>query len=324
MKKLILSAFALFAAMTMACAQAAKPSIMVYPSDSYCINHGFYTTVQKNGEEVKVPNVQRALVEDSDLRTVVRAIGSYMAQNNFPLTDVETELKNLNDLEMMQELAMGKDGGMVNEETPLEMLLRNAKPDIMLSVDLNIQHRGPKFVVDFALDAIDSYTGKRIDGLQNPEGSEGRNISTLVMEGVNAVQEQFFASLLHYFNDMATNGREIVVSLWRMDSWAEDFETEYEYNGDDYELSDIIRSWFNKNTVSKRYTVRMKTANRMEFTQVRIPLYTTDLDGEQMANDAESFGKKLARSIKKTAGVNVGVVPRGLGSVVLYVGEKVQ
>lgn len=324
MKRIIIALFFTMISIV-AFSQAAKPTIMVYPSDNYCKSKGYVKVVDREGRMMEVPDIQRCLSEDNDMRTAIRAISHFMSENSFPLTDAEQALKEINDSDMIIEAASGKNGGSANEETPMEMLLRNAKPDILLSVEMNVIRRGPRMAVDFSLDAIDSYTNKRIDGLQNPEGSEGTNLAVLVQEGVLVTKDSFLSSLQRYFDDMFENGKEITVILQRMDSWDNDFETEYEYNGDDYELADIIKSWFNKNTVQKRFTLKTKTANKLEYTQVRIPIYTTDLDGEQMANSADDFGKKLARMIRKQAGgVKVGVVPRGLGSVILFVGEKVE
>ncbi len=325
MKKIALSFIAFMLVQAAIFAQAAKPSIMVYPSDNYCIKNGYTTKIMRDGNLILVPDLKRALTEDNDMRTAVRAIGHFMSENAFPITDAEQALNDINDTDMILSAAQGRNGGAAVDETPMEMLLRNAKPDILLSIDMSLLRVGPRMKVDFSLDAFDSYTHKRIDGLQNPEGSEGTNLSILVQEGVLATKDAFLNSLQRYFDDMFANGREISVLLQRMDAWEDDFETEYEYGGDEYELCDIIKTWFNKNTVQKRFTVKTKTANKIEYTQVRIPIYTTDIDGEQMANDAESFGKNLSKMIKKQANIkNIGVVPRGLGSVILFVGEKVE
>lgn len=324
MKRTVIALLALLCFQVAAWSQAAKPTVMVYPSDQYCKEKGYVTKIMRDGMVQEVPDIKRVITDDADMRAAIRAIGSFMSDNGFPLTDLEMELNAANDDDMLFSAAQGKNGGSAMEESPMELILRQAKPDIFLTVEMHSVRVGPRTKINFALDAFDSATHKRIDGVQNAEGSEGSNVASLIIEGVLAVKDKFLGSLQAHFDDMFANGREVTVQLRRMDSWDDDFETEFEYNGDEYELCDIIRTWMNKNTVQKRYTVKTKTANKLEYTQVRIPMYTTDADGDQMAMTAEDFGKQLAKFIRKQTGLKqVGVIPRGLGNVILFVGEKV-
>lgn len=304
--------------------QAAKPKIMVYPSDKYCLDRGYATTIMKDGVPTQVPDIQKAVSLDGDLRTAIRAIGHFMQENNFPIEDLEQKLKSMNDDDIISSAISGKQGGGATEESPLDVLTRTAKPDILISLDISVQRQGPRMTVNFALDAFDAYSNKRIDGLQNPQGSMGTNLDLLIQEGVLATKDAFLSSLQRHFDDMFANGREIVVQIQKMDAWDGDFQDEFEYNGDEYELADIIRSWFNKNTVQKRYTVSFSGSSRLIYDQVRIPIYTTDIDGDQQANDADQFGNQLAKYLKKVTGFNTGRKPIGLGKVIVTVGDKPQ
>ena len=71
-----------------------------------------------------------------------------------------------------------------------------------------------------------------------------------------------------------------------------------------------------------RYSLNDKSANRMRFSQVRIPLYDTVM-GKERAADAQSFGNKLARMLRKEPyNLVVGVTPKGLGEVWITIGDK--
>ena len=54
--------------------QAKKPSIMVVPSDNWCISQGYFTEHEVYGTVRKIPNFRQALQESSDLMLVISKI----------------------------------------------------------------------------------------------------------------------------------------------------------------------------------------------------------------------------------------------------------
>ena len=94
-------------------------------------------------------------------------------------------------------------------------------------------------------------------------------------------------NIKNIFDDMFTNGREIMLTIKIWDSWENDLETEF----DGEELTDIIDDWMAKNTVSGRYNMTDATENVIRFEQVRIPIY----DDRERAIDARGFAKDLRK-----------------------------
>ncbi len=62
-----------------------KPTIMVVPSDAYCISKGYVTTF----EGTSIPDYKKALQTDRDLRLVITKMGGMMSDRGFPLKDLE-------------------------------------------------------------------------------------------------------------------------------------------------------------------------------------------------------------------------------------------
>ena len=76
-------------------AQEKKPTIMVVPSDVWCNQHGYMTTFDNQGSLQKVPDYKTALQSDADLLLVIGAINTLMADRGFPLKNLESTLKSI-------------------------------------------------------------------------------------------------------------------------------------------------------------------------------------------------------------------------------------
>lgn len=319
--------FSLIAALLLACSvagwsQAKKPTIMVVPSDAFCERNGYVQKINTTGATNTAPDYSRAMKENSDIRTLVSAMGDFMAKNDFPIQSLEQELKRIQTEDAEMAMMTGKSGGEI-DETPLERLRRSAKADIILDLDYEIHRNGPRKQVSFNLQAIDAYSSKMISGNTGVSSDANAPMTSLLEECVLSFKDNFLSGLQHYFDDLFANGREVSVTLLRYDNCPIDFEEEFEVNGESYELAEIIEAWMADNTVNGRYTTAAKSANRMRFNQVRIPLYAQNMNGRDVAIDAEAFIKPLVRKLKKKPyNLTVGSSPRGLGEVWVTIGDK--
>ena len=304
MKRFISILIVLSAFSVLAFPQAKKPVIMVVPSDSWCIRNGFVTEFQNLGQTQQIPDYGTAFRQNDEIRTVISAMSEFMAANEFPLQSLEAELNRINNESVEMSLMQGKSGSVI-EESPVEMV-------------------GPRRQIEFNLQAIDAYSSKIISGNTGTSSpvSSATPMTTILEEAVLSFKDNFLAGLQRHFDDLFANGREISVTLLRYDSSPVDFDSEFEFEGDMYELAEHIDLWFSNNTVEGRYSLNDKSANRMRFSQVRIPLYDTVM-GKERAADAQSFGNKLARMLRKEPyNLVVGVTPKGLGEVWITIGDK--
>lgn len=302
---------------TLAFGQIKKPELMVFPSDAWCINNGYYAEVENMGVTEKVPNYKQALQENVELKLAIAKINDLMAERQFPLQSLEQAIKNVELRRTEDDLTTSKSGNMV-AESPLDELSRAAKADIILELTWDVKTLGPKHSVSYILEAKDAYTGKSIGAVSGAgTPSMTADVDALLEEAIVANIDNFNIRLQDYFTEMQTIGREIVLDIKVFDNNAAGIDLESEYGED--ELIDIINRWMFQNTVSGRFSMPYASENMANFTQVRIPVY----DDYGIPVDANAFAKKLARMLKKEPyNIPSKVLVKGLGRAVIILGEK--
>lgn len=301
---------------------ARKPTIMVVPSDAWCIRNGFYSEVDIDGYIEKNMDYVKAFQENSDIRVLVAKMGDIMAKEGFAIKSLEERLKDLASDAGYNSLVTNK-GGETIRETSIDMLNKAAKPDIILDLDFDVQRIGPKKQVSFNLTALDAYSGAIISGNTGVGSDSSAPLTTLLEEAVLSFMDNFITGLQKHFDDMFKYGRIIKVEMKVFDGYMNDFETEYEYNGITAELGDIINVWFELNAVEGRYNEQSRSETQMIFEDVRMPMTAINpLSGRESAMDAGKFINGLTKMLKDDYGIPVKRFIRGQGKVLLVLGEK--
>ncbi len=297
-----------------ALAQAKKPTLMVVPSDLWCNQNGYMMEFDNQGIKVKVPDYKMAFQENADLLNVISKINGLMADRGFPLKNLETVLKSLAQESAEDALLSSKEGAEINE-TPIDMLKKTAKADIIIQLTWQINTVGPKNAITFNMQGLDSYTNKQIATAQGTGApSFSALIPVLLEEAVLAHMDNFTNSLQGHFDDMFENGREITMRIKTWDSWEYDLEDEW----DNEELGFLIEDWMAENCMNGRFSTSDATESFMLFEQVRIPLYNE----RGRAIDARGFGRDLSSWLNEDFDIVNKVLTKGQGEVVLILGAK--
>ena len=113
-----------------------KPTLMILPSDNWCTQRYFTTTYENQGETVRVPNYQQAFQEDLELNPVISKVGELMTGLGYSLKDAEMELKSISTRTAEDNATLSKSSGAQLTESPLDMLKRRAKADIIIKNSL--------------------------------------------------------------------------------------------------------------------------------------------------------------------------------------------
>ena len=303
--------------------QAKKPTIMVVPSDQYCISKGYKMEFESMGAKQTLPDYKAAMQNDAEVRLVITKMGEIMADRGFPLKDLEMELKNLEREAAEAAMLASSSSGSEMAESPIDALKRTAKADIVMDLSFEIKRQGPNKYITFNLRGLDAYTSKQIAGAAGqgaPSSSAGADL--LLEEAVLSHMDGFNAGLQRHFDDMFANGREIKVMVRRWANWFDNLESTYDYDGEDKELLEHIAAWFYDNTVQHRFSLSDATENMMRLEQVRIPMMTTDSRGRERAVDARSFLSGLSKHLRDNFQIDSKIYLRGLGEAWLIVGEK--
>jgi len=295
--------------------QAKKPTLMILPSDNWCTQRYFMTEFDNQGTKQSVPNYKQAFQEDTELGQVISKIGSLMIDKGFPLKDAEQELKAIETRNAEDNMTSSKTSGSSISESPLDILKKRAKADIIIQIWWKVNKVDDQKSVSFILEAFDAYTSKRIASSTGNGTPSNEIIPVQLEKAILANIDPFAAQLQTHFDDMFTNGREIMLTIKIWDSWENDLETEF----DGEELTDIIDDWMAKNTVSGRYNMTDATENVIRFEQVRIPIY----DDRERAIDARGFAKDLRKFLKvEPYLIESKLMTRGLGEAIIVLGEK--
>ncbi len=316
MKRFILLCLALVSGV-MSYAQAKKPTIMVVPSDNWCVQNKFTQTYDNQGKIVTVPDYTAALQNSSDLLLAISKINEMMTERGFPLKNLESCLKTLNNQSAEDEMLESKSGASV-AESPVDKLKKVAKADIWIQLTYTVNQVGPKRSLTFNLQGLDAYTDKQIAGASGTSSpSFTSEIAILIEEAVLMHIDSFNAQLQSHFDDLFTNGREIIVRIKTWDDFEDGLETEY----DGKELGAIIEDWLADHTVQGRFNTSDATENMMLFEQVRIPLETV-IDGKTRQVDARRWVGDLRKYLKTGYGIESKLMMQGLGQAQLVIGGK--
>ncbi|MBE6256451.1 MAG: hypothetical protein E7103_00620 [Prevotella sp.] len=312
MKKLILTCMVLAISM-MAFGQAKKPTIMVVPSKTWCNDYGYMKTLTNNGSVEKVPDYERAFLENGDVKIAITCINDMMAEANFPLKDMEQFLSSLSLTRAENAAATSKSGGEV-AESPMDIINARAKSDIIFDLYWKVNTLGPRRTLTYNLRALDAYSNKQVaaaTGTGDP--SISAELAVLLQEAVQGTMQSFQDKLQKHFEDMAANGREVglVIRTWDNSPW------DLEYEMGDKELNEVIEDWVADNTVNGRFTTLDATETRMEFDQVRIPLY----NAQGRATDTRQWARGLVNFLKGK-GIASKLEMRGLGHATITIGGK--
>ena len=318
MKKVIFTVLALMLQVSIF-AQAKKPTIMVVPSDNWCIKNGYTTTFDEMGTLKTIPDYKMALQNETDLLMTIGKINTMMSDRGFPLVNLETAIKNTEN-ESAEVSMMSSKSGSNLVESPIDILQRNANADIIIQLTYVINQEGPRRSITFMLQGLDAYTKKQIAGAQGTgEPSFATQTPVLLEEAVLAHIDDFNTRLQAHFDDLFANGREVVFQARVFDGSPADLEEVFTYQKESLELGEIIENWISENTVQGRFSTTTYTQNVIRFEQVRIPLY----DDRGRANDTRRWLRDLRNMLNKNPFNLVSkIYTRGLGEVWLIIGEK--
>lgn len=296
--------------------QTQKPTLIILPSDNWCEQRYFMTEFNNQGTKQKLPNYKQAFQEDTEIGQVISKIGALMIKRGFPVKDVEQELKAIEERTGEDNMTASNSSGSSIAESPLDKLKNKSKADIIIQIWWKVNKTDQGKSVSFTLEALDAYTSKRIASSTGTGEVNNKDIVPVLLE--RAILDNinpFTVQLQSHFYDISKNGREILITVKRWNSWVNNLETEI--NGQ--EITDYINKWMKENTVNKKFNMSDASENFIRFDQVRIPLYNANND----PIDARQFAKGLQKYLKAAPfNFEVKLMTRGLGEAILVLGEK--
>lgn len=289
-----------------------KPTLMILPSDHWCEQRFYMTTWDNQGVKVKIPDYQTAFLQDRELTQVISNIGQLLTKQGYSLKDAEQETKAIFNRMAEDNVTMSTTSGSAIAESPLDMIKKRAKMDILIQIDWTINSNRS---ITFTLEAFDAYTNKRIATSTGTSEPSTEVLPVMLEQAVESKIKAFDKQMDKYYSDCNKNGREVILTIKCWTNWDGNLEIE---NEDGDELLEVIEKWLRRNTVGGMFNLSDATENFAQFEQVRIPLR----DEEGDAIDARGFATQLRKYLSKECGVTSKVMTRGLGEAIIVLGEK--
>lgn len=238
-----------------------------------------------------------------------------LTELGYSLKDAEQEIKSINMRTAEDNVTTSKTSGASLVETPLDVLKRRVKSDIIIQIWWKLNRESKGHSASFTLEAFDAYTNKRIATSTGTTKASDEVIPVLLEQAVKENVKPFDEQMTRWYDDQKKNGRKIALTVRCWDSWENDLETEY----DGYELTDCIQDWLAEHTVNGMFNLTDGTETFAQFEQVRIPLFNE----KGRAMDARAFATELRCYLQKPPyNITSKVMIRGLGEAILVLGEK--
>jgi hypothetical protein len=298
------------------CQQAAMPTIIVFPSDTWMNDHGYMKTVNNDGETEYMPNYNDAFVQTRDMSTAIQAVQKVFEDRKFEHEDLQSLLKDMK-RERAEELANAADGDAA-EKNAMDELMQQARPDIRVDVDYGVQSVGPRKNISYTLKAVDAYTSEQIAAVEGSIQMTMDPIDLAMRKAVAGNCDDFCQQIIDYFIDLRDNGRKINV-IFRAAKGANINFIKDEIGDDGDTYDEFLYAWVKKHAEKSACKKGRKSANLVEFKAVRIPFFNESNE----PIEAEDWAKGIRKAFKAETGIKVTKGQGNtLGRVNFYVGGE--
>ena len=197
--------------------EQARPTIMVIPGDQTLQNFRCLQTQKANGRDYILRDYKNYLLKDYRARRIISTIQDAFINVDFPLSDFEQTLKQLD----TQEATDMADGFEKDAKT---MLLFTARPDIILELNYfsskdkgmsmtshNYNNKGERDI-SYTLTALDAYTNKTVATI-NAVNIKNESTTEGLQGDLKKQLPKFQKDIQKYFSDILTRGRDINVRI---------------------------------------------------------------------------------------------------------------
>ena len=296
----------------------AKPSIMIYPSDTWLKAKGYVKKIDdQNGGFKITPDYEKAIL-DEDFMTAMSSIKKLFIDRDYDnLLDLQNEIKKIEEEKIINKFSENE-----RQVSMLDQILNKVQPDIKISAYWKVIPKLPNYQLEYQLEALDTYTSEPAsqEGGFGPE-SRSASLGELIIQSVNDKMDGFIGRFQKYFDKMQTQGRKVELSILTSPSFEGSLDKEYKIEGDSYPLKEIISAWITENALSEPNSSG-GSKTKMTLKDIRIPLTKVNKlvkSGKPSAVNAASFLEDLKKYLKKLE-INSTVESRGLGLASIIIG----
>ena len=304
-----------------------QPTIMVMPADQWCVEQGYYSTYEdpQSGKTQKVMQYKKAFQEDEEISLVISKIAEMFGERGFPLRDMEQKMKQI---DQDQALDQAEGGGRGSKKTLKQKILNQAKADIILYMNWDLQKDGPYKQITFQIDAIDPYIAENVGNVSGTGPKNTGNVNKLLEESVLEHVTNLQSQMQDYFDDLNENGRKVRMRL-KVASGSQYDLTDHCSSKEKFAFGQIFEDAVTFEAVNKAYRVGSKTNTQVAFDMIRIPMFyqrETAFGTSEVAMNASDFAKKVSEKViencQKLSMDQIDITGIGLGEASITITPK--
>lgn len=288
--------------------EQALPTIMVIPSDQLLKKFDALKTIEMQGKKYLLRDYTHYLLSNDDNKAIIAEIQKKFIEMGYPLSDLEQELKSLNNQESLDEA----DNLVIDPKT---QLLATISPDMIIELDytykLNINSRDLRKKLTYTINIIDTYTNKIVSSLSQNE-LQGNNVPEIMKKSLDNKFKIIAKDIKDNFANTIIKGREITVRIGIENTSNISLKNE-NIQGETYAdwIIDYMKIYAKKGT----YKLQRNTAYELFFENVRIS--PINKDGTQF--NAYDWAKEFCKALYKECGVKATNNSQGLGEVSIII-----
>lgn len=252
-------------------AQAKKDIITVLPSDEWCIKHNYMIEYKSQGKSIKKPDYKKAFKENINLKFINSTLLQSASNRGFSLLDAQ-----LNIIEPKE-----NEGIKLYTDTSYFDIKKTA--DIIFYVSFETKGND----LSFELKAVKSGWYNTLAVTNKTYKIKNTDLSKAdFSELIRPSMDIFFSSLMDYFEDMFANGREIKLTIKRVNTSKINFNTVIKSK----ELKDLFNDYLLANSIKSKYEIVEMNDFEIKY-KVRMALY----DKKGIAISAKDFAEDMRK-----------------------------
>jgi hypothetical protein len=296
-----------------------KPSVLIVPSDEWMTNYGYVTKKDNQGITEDVYDYPNAIKDERISKAIMALANKFGGPTGaFDIQDMKAKL---DDIKLEEQKNNARDAS--KKESTMDLFARVLAADLWIKIDFteNALQGGLTTQFIITLSATDPYTGQNaIPGKNIEKTSVGDNKFQLMTSAMNGAAEEFRPQIFAHFKKQVEKGLQGRLTVSLLSEVTFNFDTEYEYKGNEMELNRILSSIVKKNSLSATEDGSQTETTRRYM--VYIPLERKDEEGDVSKNNFKDFAYQVTAQLKKL-GMTYKVESSGLGKVeIIITGTK--
>jgi hypothetical protein len=209
--------------------------VKVVPDDSLCILNGYYLEIERQGVKEKIPDYEKALMENKSYAISIDKITEMFVESGVPMSKTASQA------------------------------------DILVKFLLNkTRNNGLEWYITSRLQGIDVLTDQIIASASGTNRTLSNNEDLQLEQSIMDIVPEFLPRLYEYYENVMEKGRPVNCTVNMEKNVFEDgFNTKIE----EQTLFQIISEWFFENTINSNYSVKTPSDAQILFSQVRIAIF---------------------------------------------------